>query len=97
MVCTPDGSRPRGDETDERVPTGMQNGSARTDRPPRYVSRSRAVKPPQLHVPGGHGHNYHDEMLWYWDAVLGDHATVRMTDEIASRAREFIVADSIRR
>ena len=50
-----------------------------------------------LHVPGGHGHNYHDEMLWYWDAVLGDHATVRMTDEIASRAREFIVADSIRR
>jgi len=50
-----------------------------------------------LHVPGGHGHNYHDEMLWYWDAVLGDHAAVRMTDEIASRAREFIVTDSVRR
>ncbi|HKM25274.1 MAG TPA: alpha/beta-hydrolase family protein, partial [Corynebacterium sp.] len=48
-------------------------------------------------VPGGHGHNYHAEMLWYWDAVLGDHATVRLTRPLARRMAAFIRADSVRR
>lgn len=48
-------------------------------------------------VPGGHGHNYHSEMLWYWAAVLGDHATVRLTRPLAQRMAAFIRTDSIRR
>ncbi|RSZ64757.1 hypothetical protein EAH68_03930 [Corynebacterium hylobatis] len=50
-----------------------------------------------LLVPGGHGHNYHEEMLWYWDAVLGGHAAVRMDRRLALRAGAFIRRDSIRR
>ena len=48
-------------------------------------------------MPGGHGHNYHSEMLWYWDAVLGDHATVRLTRPLALRMAAFIRTDAIRR
>ena len=48
-------------------------------------------------VPGGHGHNYHSEMLWYWDAVLGDHAAVRLDRALAVRAAAFIRANAIRR
>ncbi|MDO5511286.1 alpha/beta-hydrolase family protein [Corynebacterium sp.] len=50
-----------------------------------------------LAVPGGHGHNYHEEMLWYWDAVLGEHASVRMDHALERRASAFIRRDAIRR
>ncbi|AJK69929.1 alpha/beta-hydrolase family protein [Corynebacterium marinum] len=50
-----------------------------------------------LFVPGGHGHNYHAEMLWYWDAVLGDHASVRLDRALARRAEMFIRRDAVKR
>lgn len=50
-----------------------------------------------LAVPGGHGHNYHAEMLWYWDAVLGEHAAVRMNHDLERRATAFIRDDAIKR
>ncbi|QGU05745.1 alpha/beta-hydrolase family protein [Corynebacterium comes] len=50
-----------------------------------------------LLVPGGHGHQYHAEMLWYWDAVLGEHATLRLDRRIARRAEVFIRRDAVKR
>lgn len=50
-----------------------------------------------LLVPGGHGHQYHAEMLWYWDAVLGRHATVRLDRGMARRAEAFIRREAVRR
>lgn len=50
-----------------------------------------------LRVPGGHGHNYHSEMLWYWNSVLDKHAAVRMTPRIAAQAEEFISSNSVKR
>ncbi|WP_290218147.1 alpha/beta-hydrolase family protein [Corynebacterium atrinae] len=44
---------------------------------------------------GGHGHNYHEEMLWYWDAVLGADAAVRLAPSLAAKAAEFIRRDSV--
>lgn len=46
---------------------------------------------------GGHGHNYHEEMLWYWDAVLGENAAVRLTPFLAAKAADFIIKDAITR
>ncbi len=46
-----------------------------------------------LRVPGGHGHNYYEEMFWYWEAVLGDQSRVRLTPRIAQRMKKFVDAD----
>lgn len=43
-----------------------------------------------LNVPGGHGHNYHEEVLWYWDSVLGSQSRVPLTPRIAQRAEKWI-------
>ncbi|RNE50015.1 alpha/beta-hydrolase family protein [Corynebacterium alimapuense] len=50
-----------------------------------------------LSTPGGHGHNYHEEMLYYWDEIIAGHGAVRLTPDIAVRAEEFIRSDSVRR
>jgi hypothetical protein len=36
-------------------------------------------------------------MLWYWDAVLDDHASVRLDPAIARRAEMFIRRDAVKR
>ena len=46
-----------------------------------------------LNVPGGHGHNYHEETFWYWDSVLGSQAQTRLTPRLAQRMAAFVIAD----
>lgn len=43
-----------------------------------------------LHTPGGHGHNYFEEMLYYWEAVLGSQTRTPLTPELADAAATFI-------
>lgn len=45
-----------------------------------------------LNVPGGHGHNYFEEMFFYWDAVLGSQSREPLTEELAARMTEFVRA-----
>lgn len=46
-----------------------------------------------LDPPGGHGHQYHREMLYYWQAVLGEDAAFELTEEIADELEHWIYAD----
>ncbi len=50
-------------------------------------------------VPGGHGHNYHDEFFAYWAALLGDRPGVplRPTPELQERAAMWIRENSVKR
>lgn len=50
-----------------------------------------------LDVAGGHGHNYHGEMVYYWHAVLDDRVAVTPSDELFSRIAEWIANDRIDR
>lgn len=50
-----------------------------------------------IHFPGGHGHNYWIEVVWYWAAVLGDAAAVELTDVLASRIDGWIKANRVKR
>ncbi|MDV2433094.1 alpha/beta-hydrolase family protein [Corynebacterium tuberculostearicum] len=43
-----------------------------------------------LNVPGGHGHNYFEEMLWYWDEVLGSQSRQSLTPKLAKKIARFI-------
>lgn len=43
-----------------------------------------------LNVPGGHGHNYHQETFWYWDSVLGSQSRVPLTPRLAQRAEKWV-------
>ena len=42
-----------------------------------------------LNVPGGHGHNYFEEVLWYWAEVLGSQSQRELTTELASHIARF--------
>lgn len=46
-----------------------------------------------LNVAGGHGHNYHLEMIYYWHAVLADLVVVPARDELFERMGNWITAD----
>lgn len=50
-------------------------------------------------APGGHGHNYHGEMLHYWAAVLGERegVPVTLTPEFLRRAEAWIRRHSVQR
>ncbi|TNL94653.1 hypothetical protein FHE74_10225 [Corynebacterium tapiri] len=50
-----------------------------------------------LDVPGGHGHQYHVEMLWYWKAVLGDTAAFELSEAAADAIEEWLYQDHIER
>ncbi|WP_235840403.1 alpha/beta-hydrolase family protein [Corynebacterium yudongzhengii] len=50
-----------------------------------------------LDVPGGHGHNYHREMLSYWAAVLDDVVAFEVTEEFLDAAEAWIYDDHIDR
>ena len=43
-----------------------------------------------LNVPGGHGHNYHEETFWYWDSVLGSQSRTPLTPRLVQRAEKWI-------
>ena len=43
-----------------------------------------------LNVPGGHGHNYHEETFWYWDSVLGSQSRAPLTPRLVQRAEKWI-------
>ncbi|MDY3127038.1 MAG: alpha/beta-hydrolase family protein [Corynebacterium sp.] len=45
-----------------------------------------------LAVPGGHGHNYHAELLWYWDAVLGSQSVMPLQPERAEQLTDWLSA-----
>ena len=47
-----------------------------------------------LNVPGGHGHNYFEEMLWYWDEVLGSQSRQSLTPKLAKKIARFIRRDA---
>lgn len=47
-----------------------------------------------LNVPGGHGHNYFEEMLWYWDEVLGSQSRQSLTPKLANKIARFIRRDA---
>ncbi|MEK0146213.1 alpha/beta-hydrolase family protein [Corynebacterium yonathiae] len=47
-----------------------------------------------LNVPGGHGHNYFEEMLWYWDEVLGSQSRQSLTPRLAKKIARFIRRDA---
>ena len=47
-----------------------------------------------LNVPGGHGHNYFEEMLWYWDEVLGSQSRQALTPKLAKKIARFIRRDA---
>ena len=47
-----------------------------------------------LNVPGGHGHNYFEEMLWYWDEVLGSQSRQALTPKLATKIARFIRRDA---
>ncbi|AKK12104.1 alpha/beta-hydrolase family protein [Corynebacterium uterequi] len=47
-----------------------------------------------LNFPGGHAHQYHEEMLYYWAAVLGEDAAVQLDDCLAARIAEWIRRDA---
>lgn len=49
-----------------------------------------------LDPPGGHGHQYHREMLYYWQSVLGDTAAFELTEEIADDLERWIYTDGKR-
>ena len=47
-----------------------------------------------LNVPGGHGHNYFQEMLWYWNEVLGSQSRLNLTPKLARKIAGFIRLDA---
>ena len=47
-----------------------------------------------LNVPGGHGHNYFQEMLWYWNEVLGSQSRLNLTPKLARKIAGFIQLDA---
>ncbi|MBK4159518.1 hypothetical protein GWO56_08230 [Corynebacterium macginleyi] len=47
-----------------------------------------------LNVPGGHGHNYFQEMLWYWNEVLGAQSRQHLTPKLAQKIAGFIRLDA---
>lgn len=49
-----------------------------------------------LDPPGGHGHQYHGEMLNYWEDVLGDLTAFELTDEIQTQLEGWIHKDAAR-
>ena len=49
-----------------------------------------------LDPPGGHGHQYHSEMLHYWQAVLGDLAAFELTEGTERQLEAWIRYDAAR-
>ncbi len=50
-----------------------------------------------LNFPGGHAHQYHGEVSWYWEKILDDNAIVAVDEGVAARIESWIRANLIKR
>lgn len=50
-----------------------------------------------LNFPGGHAHQYHGEVSWYWEEILGEQSRLVLDERLAKRIENWIRVHLIKR